>query len=126
MPSATCPPSGLYRVLQPSHEACWLLVLSNPGLGDAIQGAEGVLFLAEDDEAFLNSVHEQRLAELEPGNVAMQIGRIFRARRARLPSCRCWRRQVLLRSPRGELVGLWRYHDDLGHRSDGCKAYSSI
>jgi hypothetical protein len=32
---------------------------SNPGLGDALQGAEGVLFLAEDDEAFLNSVHEQ-------------------------------------------------------------------
>jgi hypothetical protein len=64
---------------------------SNPGLGDALQGAEGVLFLAEDDEAFLNSTHEQGLAELEPGNVAMQISRIFRARRARLPSCRCWR-----------------------------------
>ena len=74
---------------------------SNPGLGDALQGAEGILFLAEDDEAFLNSVHEQGLAELEPGNVAMQIGRIFRARRARLPSCRCWSRQVLLRSQIG-------------------------
>ena len=46
-------------------------MLSNPGLGDAIQGAEDVLFLAEDDEAFLNSVHEQELAALKPGNVAM-------------------------------------------------------
>jgi hypothetical protein len=64
---------------------------SNPSLGDALQGAEGILFLAEDDEAFLNSIHEQGLAELEPGNVAMQISRIFRARRARLPSCRCLR-----------------------------------
>ena len=67
------------------------------------------LFLAGDDEAFLNSVHEQGLAELESDNVAVQIGRIFRTRRARLPSCWCWRRQVLLR----------RHHDDLGHRSDG-------
>jgi hypothetical protein len=80
-----------------------------------------VSFLAEDDEAFLNSVHEQGFAELEPGNVAVQIGRIFRARRATLLSCRCWRRQVLLRSEGRELVGLWRYHDNLGHRSDGCK-----
>jgi len=47
-----------------------------------------VSFLAEDDEAFLNSVHEQGFAEFEPGNVAVQICRIFRARRARLPSCR--------------------------------------
>ena len=62
---------------------------SNPGLGDALWGAEGVHFLAEDDEVFLNSVHEQGLAEFDLGNVAMQIGRIFRARRARLPSCRC-------------------------------------
>jgi hypothetical protein len=46
-------------------------VPGNPGLGDALQVAEGVHFLAEDDEAFLNSVHEQGLAELEPGNVAM-------------------------------------------------------
>jgi hypothetical protein len=50
-------------------------VPSNPGLGDALQGAEGVLLLAEDDETFLNSVHEQGLAELELGNVAMQIDR---------------------------------------------------
>ena len=57
---------------------------SNPGLGDAVQGAEDILFLPGDDEAFLNSVHKQGLAELEPGNVAIQIGRIFRARRARL------------------------------------------
>jgi hypothetical protein len=64
-------------------------VRSNPGLRDALQGAEGVHFLAEDDEAFLNS---RGLAELEPGNVAMQISRIFRARRAKLPSCRCWRK----------------------------------
>ena len=49
-------------------------VSSNPGLGDALQSAEGILFLAEDDEAFLNSVHEQELAELEPSNVAIQIG----------------------------------------------------
>ena len=68
-----------------------------------------------------NSVYERGLAELEPGNVAVQIGRIFRARRARLPSYRCWRRQVLLRSQERELVGLWRYHDDPGHRSDGCR-----
>ena len=94
---------------------------SNPGLGDALQSAEGVLFLAEDDEAFLNSVHEQGLAELEPGNVVVQISRIFRPGRARMPSCRCWRRQVLLRSQGRELVGLWRHHDDLGHSSDGCR-----
>src|SRR5277367_4294493 len=68
-------------------------------------------------------VHEQGLAELEPGNVAVQIGRIFWARRARLPSCRCWRSQVLLRSQGRELVGLWRYHDNLGYRSDGCKGF---
>ena len=30
---------------------------SNPGLGDALQSAEGVLFLAEDDEVFLNNIH---------------------------------------------------------------------
>jgi hypothetical protein len=64
-------------------------VPSNPGLGDALQGAEGVLFLAEDDEAFLNSVHQQGLAGLELDNVAMEIGRIFRARRVRLHSRRC-------------------------------------
>src|SRR5271155_759093 len=57
-----------------------------------------VPFLAKGDEAFLNSVEELGLAELESGNVAVQIGRIFRARRARLPSYRCWRRQALLRS----------------------------
>jgi hypothetical protein len=28
-------------------------------LGDALQGAEGIHFLAEDDEVFLNSIHEQ-------------------------------------------------------------------
>jgi hypothetical protein len=61
MPLTSCPPPGLYRVLQPSHWACWQPVPSNPGLGDTLQGAEGVLFLAEDDEAFLNSVHEQGL-----------------------------------------------------------------
>jgi hypothetical protein len=93
----------------------------NPGLGDALQSAEGVLFLAEDNEAFLNSVHEQELAELEPGNVTVEIGRIFWARKARLPSCRCWRRQVLLRSQGRELVRLWRHHNDLRHRSDGSR-----
>ena len=56
---------------------------SNPGLGDALQGAEGILSLAENDEVFLNSVHKQGLAELKLGNVAVQIGRIFRA--IRLP-----------------------------------------
>jgi hypothetical protein len=61
----------------------------NPGLRDALQSAEGVLFLAEDNEAFLNNIHEQGLAEFELGNVAVEIGRIFWARRARLPSCRC-------------------------------------
>src|SRR3954449_11355421 len=69
-------------------------------------------FWLRTTRAFLNSVHEQGLAELEPGNVAMQIGRIFPARSARLPSCRCWRRQVLLRSQRRELVGLWRHYDE--------------
>ena len=58
---------------------------SNPGLGDALQGAKDVLFLAEDDEAFLNDVRELGLAELEPGNVAVQVDRIFRCKRARLP-----------------------------------------
>ena len=67
-------------VIRPAGSPC----LATRGLGDALQGAEGVPFLAEDDEAFLNSVHEQGLAELESGNVAIQIGRIFRARRARL------------------------------------------
>jgi hypothetical protein len=95
-------------------------VPSNTGLGNALQDTEGVLFLAEDDEAF-NNVHEQGLSEPEPGNVAAQIGRIFRARSARLPSCQCWRRQVLLRSQGRELVGLWRYRNDLEHRSDRCK-----
>ena len=64
---------------------------SNLGLGDALQDTEGVYFQAKDDEVFLDSVHEQGLAELEVGNVAMQVGRISRARRARLSSCRCWR-----------------------------------
>jgi hypothetical protein len=52
-------------------------VPSNLGLGDAFQGTEYVLFLAEDDEVFLNSIHEQWLAELKPDNVVVQIGRIF-------------------------------------------------
>ena len=30
-----------------------------------------VFFLAKDDEVFLNSVHEQGLSGLEPGNVAV-------------------------------------------------------
>src|SRR5271155_234785 len=51
----------------------------------------------------------------------MQIGRIFRGRRARLPSWRCWRKWVLLGSQWRELALLWRHHDDLGHRSDGCR-----
>jgi len=59
-------------------------VPSNPGLGDALQGAEGILSLAEDDEVFLNSVHKQGLAELKLGNVAVQIGRIFRAIRRQM------------------------------------------
>jgi hypothetical protein len=66
------------------------------------------------------------LAELKPGNVTMQIGRIFRARRARLPSCQCWRRQVMLRSQERELVGLRKRHDDLRHRSDGCRGSSLV
>jgi hypothetical protein len=94
---------------------------SNPSLGDALQGTEGVLFLAEDDEIFLNGVHEQELAELELSNVAVQVGRIFWARRVRLPSCRCWRSQVRLRSQGRELVRLWRHHDDLRYRSDGSR-----
>jgi hypothetical protein len=31
-------------------------------------------FLAEDDEAFLNSIHELGLAELELDNITVQIG----------------------------------------------------
>jgi len=96
-------------------------VPSNPGLGDTLQGAEGVLFLVEDRYTLLNAVPEQGLAELELRNVAMQIGRIFRGRRARLPSWRCWRKWVLLGSQWRELVLLWRHDDDLGHRSDGCR-----
>jgi hypothetical protein len=63
-------------------------VLSNPGLGDALQDTKDVLFLAEDDEIFLNSVHEQELAELKLSNVTMQVGRIFWAKKARLSSYR--------------------------------------
>jgi hypothetical protein len=44
-------------VIMPAGSPC----LAIPGLGDTLQGAEGVLFLGEDDEAFLNSVHEQGL-----------------------------------------------------------------
>jgi hypothetical protein len=44
-------------VIRPAGSPC----LATPGLGDTLQGAEDVLFLAEDDEAFLNSVHEQGL-----------------------------------------------------------------
>ena len=44
---------------------------SNPGLGDTLQGAEGVLFLVEDRYTLLNAVPEQGLAELELRNVAM-------------------------------------------------------
>ena len=43
---------------------------SNSSLRDALQGTEIVLFLAEDYEAFLNSVDELGLTELKPGNVA--------------------------------------------------------
>ena len=43
---------------------------SNPGLGDALQGAKVVLFLPKHYEAFLNSVDELELAELRLGNVA--------------------------------------------------------
>ena len=89
---------------------------SNLGLGDALQGAEGVLFLAEDDEAFLKSVDEQALAELEPGNVAMRRCRSAGSSGPKgldcLPACRCWRREVLLRSQGREPVGLWRHHDE--------------
>jgi len=51
-----------------------------------LQGAEGVHFLAEDDKLFLNTVHEQGLAELEPGNVAVQIRDFFGPGGL---SCRC-------------------------------------
>jgi hypothetical protein len=40
-------------VIRPAGSLC----LATPGLRDALQGAEGVHFLAEDDEAFLNVVH---------------------------------------------------------------------
>ena len=98
MPSASCLPPGLHGGLYPSHEACRQPVSSNPGLGHALYGAEAVPFLVEDRHTLPNGVQEQGLTELEPRNVAVQIGRIFRGRRARLPSWWCWRRQVLLRS----------------------------
>ena len=44
-------------VIGPAGSPC----LATPGLGDTLQGAEGVLFLAEDDEASLNSIHKQGL-----------------------------------------------------------------
>jgi hypothetical protein len=56
-------------------------VPSNLAFRDALQGTEYVLFLAEDDEVFLNSIHEQGLAELKSGDVVVQIGRIFRVGR---------------------------------------------
>ena len=48
---------------------------SNPGLGDTLQGVEGILFLVEDSYILLSTVLDQGLAELEPDNVAVQIGR---------------------------------------------------
>jgi hypothetical protein len=77
-------------------------------------------------DSLLDSFLEQGLAELKSGNVAVQIGRTFRARRARLSSCRCWKKQILLRSQGKELVGLLRRHDDLGHRNGGCKGSKLI
>ena len=53
---------------------------SNLGLGDTLYGAEGVPFLVEDRYTLLNPVPEQGLAELKPGNVAVQVGGIFRGR----------------------------------------------
>jgi hypothetical protein len=52
-------------------------VPSNPGLGDTLQGAEDIPFLVEDRYILLNAVPDRGLAELESGNVAVQIGRIF-------------------------------------------------
>jgi hypothetical protein len=118
LPSASYPPPVLLEpfnlVIRPAGSPC-LAIRASEMRSRVLR----VSFLAEDGEAFLKSLHEQGLAELEPGNVAVQIGRIFRARRARLPSYRYRRRQVLLRRQRRELVGLWRYHDNPGHRSDG-------
>jgi len=49
-PLASCPLPGLYRVLnlviRPASSPC----LATRGLGDALQDAEGIHFLAEDDE----------------------------------------------------------------------------
>jgi hypothetical protein len=62
-------------------------VPSNLGLGDTLQDAKGIPFLVED-RYILNAIPKQGLAELEPGNVAVQIGRTFRGRKARQPSRR--------------------------------------
>ena len=94
MPSGSCPPPGLHRGLHPSHEACRQLVSSDPGLGHALEGAEAVLLLIEDYYNLLNDVLEEGLAELEPGNIAVQI---FRGRRATLSSWCCWSRKSTAR-----------------------------
>ena len=56
MPSASCPPSGLYRSLHPSHEAYRQLVPSNTSLGHALEGAEAIPLLIEDYYNLLNNV----------------------------------------------------------------------
>jgi hypothetical protein len=68
-------------------------VPSDTGLGHALEDAEAVPLLIEDYN-LLNDVLEQGLAELEPGNIAVQI---FRARRARLSSWGCWSRKSTAR-----------------------------
>jgi hypothetical protein len=57
-------------------------------------------------------------SELESRNIAVQTGRIFRGGRAGLPSCRGAIREL------GEGTGrAVEDHDDLGHKSGGCREY---
>jgi hypothetical protein len=75
MPSASCPHPGLHRSLHPSHKAYRQLVPSDTGLGHALEGAQAVPLLIEDHYNLLNDVLKEGLAELEPGNIAVQIFR---------------------------------------------------
>ena len=93
-PSASCPPSGLHRGLHPSHKTYRQLVPSDTGLGHALEGTEAVPLLIEDHYNLLNDVLGEGLAELELGNIAVQI---FRGRWARLSSWDCWSRESTAR-----------------------------
>jgi hypothetical protein len=64
-------------------------VPSDTGLGHTLEGTEAVPFLIEDHYNLLNGILKEGLAELEPGNIAVQIARIFRVGGVRLSSWGC-------------------------------------